>query len=162
MKHKRIISIVMIAFLAFCAPNAGAISHSRDQRADGTVRYTFWISGADSRLLHSRFGYNLELADYIVRTLLSEAGVPSSFTTKFALAPAYGVAVSKTAYELWATSLRMGDVRWAVVYKQNPRAFRLIDQTLGRLGDRAMPFGEGANVIMGAINDILNTAYSSR
>jgi hypothetical protein len=120
----------------------------------------FQFSSHDCNLLRTRFGYNWELADRVVKQLLSEAGVPQSFTTKVAMVPAYGIAVSQTAYVLWNTSLN--HTSFNISYHTYPETFRMVERLVGgAVGDNMMPFGAAGNTLAAVINSLMNTAAVS-
>lgn len=140
-----------------------AEEHDRTEMRDGSVVNQFCFASDESRRIREEFGYNWKVAHSIVEKLFSEAGIPSSFTGKVGYFGAYSYAISSTAYLVWDQARRHGSNEcWCLKYRTTPRQLKLIDRTLGKVGDKIMPFGEGANMIIGVINDILNTVTATR
>jgi hypothetical protein len=162
---KRIILCCLLVAVFFLSGYgvSGAMEYSRDILSNGTVVSHFCFSSAESDRILREFGYNWVVAERIVKTLFREANIPSSFTGKVGVAGALGVALSSTAYCVWDQARKNGPDRcWCLTYRTRPHQLRLIDNTLGKIGDKIMPFGEGAGVIIEVINEILNTAAVSR
>ena len=153
--------LVFIVALFIVAGPSDAMIASRNPQPDGSLITKFAFSTDDVQRLRHQFGYNWELAHRVVQQLISEAGVPRALTTKVALVPAYGIAVSQTAYALWDISLKSSS--FTVTYHTYPETFKRVDRVLGGgIGDRIMPFGEMGNAIASVINQIMNTAAVER
>lgn len=163
MKRKILCCGLAVVFFVSSYGVSGAMDYSRDILGDGTVVSHFCFSSAESERIIQEFGYNWVVADRIVKTLFREANIPSTFTGKAGVAGALGFALSSTAYCVWDLARRNGPDRcWCLTYRTRPHQLKLIDRTLGKIGDKILPFGEGAGIIIEAINEILNTVAASR
>ncbi|MGB2980096.1 MAG: hypothetical protein WBC77_02490 [Candidatus Zixiibacteriota bacterium] len=163
MKKKTLTGILAVIMLLGTVEICSAMQHSRNQLSNGIVVNHFCFNSAESERILKEFGYNWVLADRIVRTLFCEARIPNSFTAKVGIGGALPVALSSTAYLVWDQARRNGPNRcWCLKYRTTPHQLKLIDRTLGKIGDKIMPFGQGAGMIIEVVNQILNTASASR
>lgn len=161
MKNTAMLFVLIV--VATFSTEAYAVTSHKEAKPDGSIVFTFNVSGYCSNKLHTVWGYNIELATWVVGTIYQEMNIPESFTGKFALAPALGIAVSGLAYNLWNMSLKAGNNPWKFTMRARPHLVRTIDKTVGKYGDKIcpVPFAGEINDILNAIIDILNTFNSS-
>lgn len=164
MKKLTLILIGTFLFLLCYASISMAIGHSVSNNPDRSIDAVFYISAEETQRTVNQFGYSYTLADYVAKNILRDLGIPSSFTAKISLVPGYVALVMKASHDIYTISARNPSYRetgWTLSYRYYPQQLRAIDNTLGKFGDKIMPFGEGAKIIIGTVNDILNTVSSA-
>ncbi len=151
--------IAFTLILSIVAPTGSmALEPHREQLRDGSVINQFCISSYESKRIREEFGYNWKVADRIVLTLFREANIPSTFTAKVGYSVALFSALSGTAYLVWDQAMKHNNnTCWCLRYHTYPHQLKLVDNTLGKIGDKIMPLGEGAKIVIDVMNEILNT-----
>lgn len=160
---KTVVSIFILAVLLYSNfASAASCTPTKRYNRNGSIKFTFHITARQSKLLHTQFGYNIELANCMVFELMKGMGMSQSAVGNLAQAFANMAGVGYVAYHLWGMSINAGASDWSVVFFANPAETKRFREIAGTVGDQLLPFGQAGNLIIGITNNILYTYSQQR
>ena len=166
MAGKRVLMAVLLVGSALCGTAQAGLPpvRFRAQRRGNLVHVHCGFSSTATERLANDPLYAMHMGGAVTARLMRVLGIPDSFTAKVgalgALLPLHARTATELHLDARAVRARHGNrgVSMNKTYTVDRGAIKAIFNILGAIGDRTMPFGEGANAIIGLVNRTINAA----